>query len=68
VLKAVDLPWRSDKGEEFDYLSISVWDKEEHRKFIEANGFSNHEVQAFMSKITACLRFLNPACIYTTDL
>jgi len=68
VLKAVDLPWRSDKGEEFDYLSISVWDKEEHRKFIEADGFSNHEVQAFMSKITACLRFLNPACIYTKKL
>jgi|ETNmetMinimDraft_30_1059905.scaffolds.fasta_scaffold00273_17 hypothetical protein len=51
VLKAVDLPWRSNKSEEFDYLSISVWDKEEHRKFIEADGFSNPEVQAFMSKI-----------------
>ena len=51
VLKAVDLPWRPDKSGEFDYLSISVWDKEEHRKFIEGDGFSTPEVQAFMGQI-----------------
>ena len=51
VLKAVDLPWGPDKSGEFDYLSISVWDKEEHRKFIEGDGFSTPEVQAFMGQI-----------------
>ena len=49
LLKAVELPWDPNKSEEFDYLSVSVWDKEEHRKFCESGGFSKPEVQAYIN-------------------
>jgi hypothetical protein len=53
LLKSVSIPWQSSqKSDEFDFLWISVWDAEEHRKFCEGGGFGRDraELKAFWEK------------------
>ena len=51
LLKAVELPWSSDsRSEEYDYLWVTAWDKEEHRNFIERGGPRMPSMQPFWDK------------------
>ena len=52
ILKNTALPWQPEsKKREYDYLWVSIWDKEEHRKSTEKGDFDKSVIQEGVAKL-----------------
>lgn len=50
-LKNIELPWsKSSKKDDYDYLWVSVWDKEEHRKSTEIDELSKPVIKTVIER------------------
>ena len=52
LLKNTELPWQeSSKKGDYDYLWVSVWDKEDHRKSVETGEMGKPAIQDGLARL-----------------